>query len=233
MKYSVIVPCYNEEKNIGPLVDAFKKVVRKFDMELILVDNGSKDLTSLEIDKQVAEYDFVKKATVTVNQGYGFGILSGLEVATGEAIGWIHADLQSDPNVFNEMFLSAQKETEPFLYKGKRSNRTLADCFFTVGMGLFESVLFFSPLFDCNSQPTLLSRSFYKSWKNPPKDFSLDLYAYTLADKKKIVLKRFASPQRARLNGESTWNTQWNSRIKMILRVVSYSIDVKKRLESE
>ncbi len=233
MKYSVIVPCYNEEKNICPLVNAFEKVAENFDMELILVDNGSKDLTSFEIDRQANEHAFVKKVTVKVNQGYGFGILSGLEAASGDSIGWIHADLQSDPNVFNEMFLSAQKETGPFLYKGRRTNRTLGDRFFTLGMGLFESALFLAPLYDCNSQPTLLSRSFYESWKNAPKDFSLDLYAYTLAVKKKIELKRFSSPQRARLNGESTWNTQWNSRIKMVLRVVSYSMDVKKRLESE
>ena len=233
MKYSVIVPCYNEEKNIKPLVAEFNKFADQYEMELILVNNGSSDMTSQEIDAQALEYSFVKKANVEVNQGYGFGILSGLEAATGEFIGWIHADLQSDPKVFKEMFQSAENETGPFLYKGRRSNRTIVDRFFTVGMGLFESILFMSPLYDCNSQPTLLSRSFYESWKNPPKDFSLDLYAYTLAAKKKIVLKRFASPQKDRLNGESTWNTQWNSRIKMILRVVSYSIDVKKRLESE
>jgi len=33
---------------------------------------------------------------VPVNQGYGLGILSGLRAATGEIIGWTHADLQTD-----------------------------------------------------------------------------------------------------------------------------------------
>lgn len=233
MKFSIIVPCYNEEKNIEPLVYEFNKFSERFDMELLLVDNGSKDSTSLEIDKQVAKYPFVKKVTVKVNQGYGFGILSGLEASDGDALGWIHADLQSDPKVFVDMFLSAEKEKKSFLYKGARSNRSLGDRFFTFGMGVFESLLFRARLSDCNSQPTLLSKDFYTSWNHPPKDFSLDLFTYTLAVKKKIVLRRFPSVQRNRLNGESTWNTQWNSRIKMIIRVISYSIDVKKRIESE
>jgi hypothetical protein len=32
-----------------------------------------------------------------VNQGYGFGILSGLKECTGEFLGWTHADMQTDP----------------------------------------------------------------------------------------------------------------------------------------
>lgn len=233
LKYSIIVPCYNEEKNIKPLVDAFDQFADKYDMELLLVDNGSQDSTAHEIDKQVSNHRYVKKVTVMNNEGYGFGILSGLSSACGDFVGWIHADLQSDPKVFENMFLNADGEKGDFLYKGARKNRSFGDRFFTMGMGLFESVLFKTLLYDCNSQPTLLSRKFYMTWKNPPKDFSLDLFVYALALKKKVTLKRFDSPQRKRLNGESTWNTQWNSRIKMVRRVISYSFDVKKRIGSE
>ena len=57
MKVSIIVPCYNEEGNIQPIVQEFIDVAKHNDMELILVDNGSADTTSEKIDQMVEKYD--------------------------------------------------------------------------------------------------------------------------------------------------------------------------------
>lgn len=51
MKVSIIIPCYNEEKNISLIVNRFDKIAAQCDIELILVDNGSKDTTSEMIDE--------------------------------------------------------------------------------------------------------------------------------------------------------------------------------------
>ena len=83
MKFSIIVPCYNEEKNLNRLVEEFKKnlIDKHYNVEVILVNNGSTD-NSKEIMEQIEKkYKFIKIETVEVNQGYGFGILSGLKVA--------------------------------------------------------------------------------------------------------------------------------------------------------
>ena len=40
-KISLIIPCYNEEKNIKPLFEQVKKLQKKIDLELIVVNNGS------------------------------------------------------------------------------------------------------------------------------------------------------------------------------------------------
>ena len=43
MNVSVVIPCYNEEKNIPLILDKFRKVIQDEELEVILVDNGSTD----------------------------------------------------------------------------------------------------------------------------------------------------------------------------------------------
>jgi glycosyltransferase involved in cell wall biosynthesis len=85
---SVIIPCYNEEKNIPEIVARFAKALSGKNAELILVDNGSTDGTGTAIDSEIARTGaaFAKKANVAKNQGYGFGILSGLKEAQGRVL---------------------------------------------------------------------------------------------------------------------------------------------------
>ncbi len=228
MKVSIIVPCYNEEENVTALVERFSAFADEYEIELILVDNGSKDKTRELIVKNIEKYSFVHFAVVDQNIGYGNGILKGLQMATGQLLGWIHADLQSDPEVFKNMIDSAKNETQSFLYKGARKNRSFFDILFTTGMSFFESFYFKLFLWDINSQPTLLHRDFYDSWKNPPIDFSLDLYAYVLAKRNHVKVLKFISVQHKRQGGISSWNQCWFSRIKMIKRVLFYSRSVKR-----
>ena len=230
MNVSIVVPCYNEEKNIEPLVSRFTSFASKADVELLLVDNGSSDSTQSKIKEQMKHFDFVKLVVVERNEGYGNGILQGLKAAKGNILGWIHADLQSAPEVFIPMISASEHANGDFLYKGARKKRSISDVFFTIGMAIYESLLFHSFLWDINSQPTLISRGFFNKMHNPPKDFALDLYAYVLAKKEKIMIKRFESIQYKRISGVSTWNTNWYSRLNMVKRVIQYSKRTKKIL---
>ena len=47
---SLIIPCYNEEKNIKPLFEQVKKLQKKIALEFIVVNNGSEDKTEEEIN---------------------------------------------------------------------------------------------------------------------------------------------------------------------------------------
>ena len=49
-KISLIIPCYNEEKNIKPLFNEVSRLQKKIDLELVIINNGSKDKTQKEID---------------------------------------------------------------------------------------------------------------------------------------------------------------------------------------
>ncbi len=237
MKFSIVIPCYNEEKNLVRLVRRFDRVhkglaERGREMELVLVDNGSTDATHAGIQSLATSRPYIKEVRVKVNQGYGFGILQGLKACTGERLCWMHADLQQPPEVLLMMdrVLAASKDTQSVFLKGKRKKRPLSDRFFTFGMSVFESLYLGKRLYDINAQPTCIPRNFYETWENPPYDFSLDLYAYYLAVKQGMKIMRVPVKQSERKEGKSSWNTGLWSRARLIARTVSYSRALKRQL---
>ena len=93
MKFSLIIPCFNEAKNIPLLLESCVGVAKVGEVEVILVDNGSTDDTPEVLAKALKDYPGCRSIRVDLNQGYGFGILAGLNCAEGDILGWTHADL--------------------------------------------------------------------------------------------------------------------------------------------
>jgi len=95
---SIILPCYNEAEAIPytfpQLVEAFEEAGHR--LELIGVDNGSSDETSALLHELEGKGLPVVPVRVEVNQGYGFGLLSGIPHARGRWIGFLPADGQVD-----------------------------------------------------------------------------------------------------------------------------------------
>ena len=232
-RYSVVVPCYNEAENIPPLLERFAKALDRPDIELVLVNNGSSDGSAALLAAAAARYPFLQVATVEVNQGYGFGILAGLKAASGEFLGWTHADLQADPaDIVKAAGLVDRAGGGNVYVKGLRRGRPLFDRVFTWGMSAFETLYLGRPLWDINAQPNLFPRSFYESWKAPPHDFSLDLYALYMARTAGLKLLRFDVNFPARLHGQSHWNTGLAAKWKFIKRTVDFSLGLKKGLQA-
>lgn len=228
MRFSLVIPCYNEAANLPLLLDRCKNLVAIPDVEVILVDNGSTDNTSEVLENLLPQHPGCRSIRVEKNQGYGFGILSGLNAAEGQILGWTHADMQTDPSdAIRGLDFFNQNEVEIFV-KGKRYGRPLVDVLFTVGMSVFETILLKQRMWDINAQPTILSRELFKSWNNPPKDFSLDLYAYYQAKKLKYKIHRFPVRFRNRAYGVSHWNINLAAKAKFITKTVRFSLQLKK-----
>lgn len=226
-----VIPCYNESKNIPLLLEKLSSVVPA-GVHIILVDNGSQDDTAKVLKKLLSKYKFATSVKVDINQGYGFGILTGLKAAKGEYIGWTHADLQTDPHDLIKAMelILVEKSDKPIFIKGLRQGRPLFDKIFTWGMGFFETIYLRTPLWDINAQPTVFHRSLYDHWKNPPHDFSLDLYAMYTAKKSSFKILRFPVLFPERLHGVSSWNTGLRSKWKFIKRTLDFSFKLKKTL---
>lgn len=224
-KLSVILPCYNESKNIPYVLEKFGKIIQRDDIELIFVDNGSNDNTLKILEKLIPKYSFAKLKKVKVNKGYGYGIKSGLKIAKGKYLSWTHADMQTDPeDVIRALNIIESLDSEEKLYiKGKRKGRPLSDEFFTVGMSFFESILLLTPLWDINAQPNIFSRELFDNLKSSPNDFSFDLFYYYLAVKNNFKIIRFEVSFRNRYYGRSSWNINWLSKIKFIARTLSFT----------
>ena len=233
LKLSIVIPCFNEARNIPLIVERLRQNVSRSDIEVILVDNGSSDETSRVFSELLPKTQFIRATKIDVNRGYGHGIIVGLRAAQGDYLAWTHADLQTspaDPIKALEIVESMGNPIDVFI-KGSRNGRPLFDTFFTIGMSFFETLYLKSFLWDINAQPTFFHRSFFERWSDPPSDFSLDLYALYNARRQGLKIVRFPVSFPPRIHGETSWNTGLKAKWKFIKRTMEFSVKLKKGLK--
>jgi glycosyltransferase involved in cell wall biosynthesis len=99
MNISVVIPIYNEEKNIPLLYDELIQVLNTLphDYEIIFVDDGSTD-SSLEVLKGIKEKNpKLRILSLEDNRGLSTALKAGIDNARGEIIVTMDGDLQNDP----------------------------------------------------------------------------------------------------------------------------------------
>lgn len=219
--------------NIPTLIKKISVFAEDYDVECLLVENGSQD-GSYQLMKSLAKDNpKIRIIKVETNQGYGYGLYQGINEAKGTYIGWIHADMQlpiEEVATFMD-FLNSHLGTEKFFLKGTRHNRSLSDYLFTFSQGLFDSVLFGTWLYDISAIPVFFERSLLLSLKNVPHDFSIEIYIYLMAKKSGFHIERFPVHMVRREKGQSSWNTGLGSKVKQSLRIIKASISIKKNLK--
>lgn len=223
MNLSIIIPCFNEEKNLLLLINKLKNLKKIYpQIEIIMVDNGSIDQTN-KILKQNNKENLYKITEVKVNKGYGFGIVEGLKSATSDFVGWIHADNINDFVFFKYIHDNNLLQSKNIFIKGLRGEkRFLVEYFFTFFLSIFSSIILRRKLNDINAQPTIFNRKLFTEMKNIPNDFTIDLYVFFFAIKNKQKIYRIKVINEKRLHGKSSWNNGIYSRIKLSLRYVYY-----------
>ncbi len=233
MKYSIVIPCYNEESNLENMVKKLKQFPRIAETEFILVENGSTD-NSREVFKHLdVDEKHIKRVYVDQNKGYGYGLICGLKVATGKYVGWLHADLQVKPKEllpFIEFLETNPKENNYFL-KGTRKNRSLLDRFFTGSMTVFELILFQKKMNDIGAIPVLFNHDLLKIMTKAPYDFSIELYTYYNAKLNDYIIKRFPVTLEKRSEGTSSWDKGLKSKFKQSLVIMKDSVRIRKGKE--
>jgi len=228
---SIVIPCFNEAKSLPKLVKDFSKKLKRRDVELILVNNGSNDLSETILLNLKKNYNFLKTIRLKKNNGYGNGVLQGLKKAKGQYISWTHADLQTDPYDVIIGFEKFKKELSPKIFiKGNRLGRPFKDVFFTIGMSIFETILLKNFFWDVNAQPNIFHKNFFNMLEKIPLDFSFDLFFYFNAKKKNLKILRFPVKYPQRKFGVSHWNTDFKNKMKFIKRTIKYSFQLKKEL---
>jgi glycosyltransferase involved in cell wall biosynthesis len=219
--------------NIDNIITRITQLQKKYDLEYILVENGSKDESRVYFKENVeGKYLGIKVIYVDVNQGYGYGLQQGIKVADGEYIGWIHADLQMPPEELIQFFdeIDRKGENEKLFLKGIRTNRSVFDNFFTNGQSIFNTCLFGMKLYDVGAIPVLFHKSLLKDIKidEMPNDFSIELYIYLEATKRDFDFFRFKVKLLTREQGKSSWNHGFKSKIKQSKRIFNDSMKIKK-----
>lgn len=99
---SIILPFYNEEKNVPLIYDAIKKIMnnlKKYSFEIICVDDGSRDRTWEGIAKISKDDKRVRGIRFSRNFGHQYAIEAGLKEAKGDAVIMMDSDLQHPPEL--------------------------------------------------------------------------------------------------------------------------------------
>ncbi|MBC8111974.1 MAG: glycosyltransferase family 2 protein [Verrucomicrobia bacterium] len=232
---SIILPCYNEAANIPLIFEKFKEAIGNDDfLEIILVNNGSTDNSASVFEAERLRHNDPRFRITRVeqNQGYGFGILSGLKAAYGKVLAWTHADLQTPPQDVLRAYQKYKEINDPMtLIKGKREGRAIVPALFTWGMQTLSSYALKVDLEDIAAQPKVFSREFYEKYlnKEAPYDFSLDLFAMYWAMKEGKVAEIPVVFEK-RLHGEAKGGGNLKSRIKISQRTFKYIFELQKKL---
>ena len=103
MKISVLIPVYNEEGTINEIVARVQAV--DLQSEIIIVNDGSTDGTSAQLETIDSTYDNVRVLEHKKNRGKGAALRTGLAAASGEVIIIQDADLEYDPRDYEKLLV--------------------------------------------------------------------------------------------------------------------------------
>src|SRR5260221_9881997 len=109
-KLSIVIPVWNEEKNILSLVERIDSTLSEKDIpyEIIFIDDNSKDKTAEII------YSLAKKYPITYQRkigkkGKSYSLVEGFALASYDILAMIDADLQYPPEALPQMVQKIQK----------------------------------------------------------------------------------------------------------------------------
>ncbi len=99
IRYSIIIPIYNEQDNINELINRLQDVVSKLDgeAEIIIVNDGSTDKSYEILLSLYNKYNNIVLISLARNYGQTCALAAGFEIAQGDIIISMDGDLQHDP----------------------------------------------------------------------------------------------------------------------------------------
>lgn len=109
---SIVIPCFNEEAVMSETLkrlNAFCQTLTDFDVELIFVDDGSRDRTRALLKAAAHQDPHLKLIGFARNFGHQIAVTAGIDAARGDAVILIDADLQDPPEVMLQMISQWQE----------------------------------------------------------------------------------------------------------------------------
>jgi len=123
---SIVIPLYNEQDNVAPLVERCVAIARALDdapsYEIILVNDGSTDLTVERIREEIARHEHIVLVSLSRNFGHQVAATAGIDLAMGEAVVLMDGDLQDPPELIAE-FVRKWREGYDVVYAVRRTRK--------------------------------------------------------------------------------------------------------------
>jgi glycosyltransferase involved in cell wall biosynthesis len=97
VKISIIIPVYNEEGNVTPLIESIEKACASLSREILVINDGSRDGTAAEINGLAKKIPALRPIHLKRNFGQTAALAAGIDHARGEIIIPLDGDGQNDP----------------------------------------------------------------------------------------------------------------------------------------
>lgn len=178
-KISLIIPVYNEEKSLEQVIKKVLSINLPIKKELIIIDDYSKD-KSLEIARKLEKSnDNIKVFSHKENKGKGSAIRTGFSKATGTIIGIQDADLEYNPNEYNQLIRPILKKETKIVYGSRfKNNKGIkGKTMFFLGnkfLSLITSILYFRKITDMETCYKVFRKSILKDIKLNSKRFDIE-----------------------------------------------------------
>ena len=106
IKTSIVVPIYNSAAFMENLLKAIDEEKKSYDwnLELVLIDDGSKDDSFSKIETLTKTYSYIKGIKLSKNFGHQIAVKTGLSHCTGDYVAIIDDDLQDPPSLLPNFF---------------------------------------------------------------------------------------------------------------------------------
>ena len=124
---SIVIPAYNEEKNIVPLIASIRECFPhdRYQYELIFVDDGSKDATLTKIEEAAKHDEHIFYLELSRNFGHQNALKAGLDYAMGDAVISMDCDMQHPPHLLNSL-IENWEEGYDIVYTRREENQNLS-----------------------------------------------------------------------------------------------------------
>jgi glycosyltransferase involved in cell wall biosynthesis len=125
LEVSIVIPVYNEEANVGELVERVGAALQRSGktFELICVDDGSRDHTAGMLESLAATRPWLKPLYLIRNYGQSAALQAGFDAAQGEIIVTLDGDLQNDPDDVPRLLEMLEQHPEIDVISGWRKER--------------------------------------------------------------------------------------------------------------
>ncbi len=117
---SIVVPVYNEEENVIPLIKSIENALATFNIEIIIIDDFSTDKT-LKVLKSIHS-ESLTIVEMKKNYGQSLALAAGIDLSNGDYIITMDGDMQNDPTDI-PMMLEKLKKEDLDLVTGIRAKR--------------------------------------------------------------------------------------------------------------
>ena len=116
MKISVIIPCYNEEHTILKVIRLVHESLNRYEYEIILVDDASKDNTKMLLEEYSRSDEKLEVIYHDINSGKGAALRTGFNAAIGDVVIIQDADLEYDPSDYGKLIKPIQEGKADIVY---------------------------------------------------------------------------------------------------------------------